>query len=261
MALYLGAMGADERRAAEFRLRQLADSMGVDHLTCPWHGPGLAEHVRRAIPAEDRRLATPVREALQLVRGMMREACRNGALPWDAMEAGGLSNLAANRRVASNPRGGRLLAVRRCLTEGELTALLGACAWDRSTAGVRDLALICVVYAGGLTGFEVAALRCEDWCPERPSLSTADGRVVLLGHAAAEAVAAWDVVRNRGPERMFYGVDPSGNVRASVLNRASLSHILKLRSRQAATSNACPRQTFAVPRCTPFYAPGWTMTP
>lgn len=78
MSQYMDCMDPDARSEAEARLRWLADLLGVDHLAYPWHGPDLADGIRRAIPAEDRRNSEAMRGALSALREMLRAACRRG---------------------------------------------------------------------------------------------------------------------------------------------------------------------------------------
>ena len=83
-----------------------------------------------------------------------------------------------------------------------MSALLGTCAWNPRPVGVRDLAMISVAYAGGLTGREIVLLEREDWSHDLASLdvqSVPGGAVreVLLGDAAASAAASWTAPRGK----------------------------------------------------------------
>ncbi len=74
-----------------------------------------------------------------------------------------------------------------------------ACLRDRSPAGVRDVAMLGVLYIGGIRRAELAGLRLSDYTPEPPTLRVRGKgnkhRSVPLTSAAALAVDDWLRVR------------------------------------------------------------------
>jgi site-specific recombinase XerD len=61
----------------------------------------------------------------------------------------------------------------RALASGEISALMGACGRDSSPAGIRDAALIAVLYGAGLRRSESVGLDISDYNVETGELNTA----------------------------------------------------------------------------------------
>ena len=62
---------------------------------------------------------------------------------------------------------GEKLPAGRSISQGELSALMDACIKDKGPAGVRDAAMIGLMYvAGGLRRGEVVALKLGDYDPQ-----------------------------------------------------------------------------------------------
>ncbi|RFS82300.1 integrase [Actinomadura spongiicola] len=178
---------------------------------------------------------------LSALRGVLRTAWRLGEMSTDDYQ-----------RAASvrNFRGTRLPAGRSVHTT-EFTALLRACATDRSPAGVRDAALLAVLYTTGARRAEVAALRREDYDPGERSLRIVGKgekqRLEYLHESAATLLGAWLAVDDapRGP--LFKPVHRSGAVQHRAMSDAAVRNAVIKRRRQAALPPMTPhdfRRTF-----------------
>jgi site-specific recombinase XerC len=100
--------------------------------------------------------------ALSALRGTAKAAFNLGLV-----EANDLARIQSIRRV-----GGERLPRGRAVTADELRALMQACAADPGAAGIRDAAILAVLYAGGLRRAEVVALDVESYDPGTGDLET-----------------------------------------------------------------------------------------
>jgi len=153
--VYLASLSPSGRRTMRARLERVAEMLsGSKYLeSVPWHLLRF-EHVAaiRSKLQESGLSPASVNASLYALRGVSK-ACWNLGL----MRA---DDHARIRNVA--PVRGSRLPAGRALASGEMSALLDACCRDHSIAGVRDAALIAVLYGGGLRRAEVAALSIED---------------------------------------------------------------------------------------------------
>jgi integrase len=101
---------------------------------------------------------------------------------------------------------GKLGLVELLGASGEISALMGACGRDSSPAGIRDAALIAVLYGAGLRRSESVGLDLSDYNIETGEMAIrgAKGRKDRLGYAtngSADALKDWLVPRggDRGP--------------------------------------------------------------
>ncbi|MDP9383153.1 MAG: site-specific integrase [Chloroflexota bacterium] len=126
----------------------------------------------------------------------------------------------------------------RALSRREMSALFATYARDRSTAGVRDLAILSAMYAGGMRANELAALELDDWTCEPPGLRVRAGRdyalrTVLLGPKAADAVAGWVAIRGGGPGPLFLPLIKSGSIAGRRLTGSGVRVMLRERAEDA----------------------------
>jgi len=143
VAVYLDAQNSDEgRRTQRKACAVVAELLGWERAEClPW--PGLGAHhaaaLKRALA--DRYAPNTVNRHLCAWRGMAMAAWRLGFIDTEKRER--LTDIKA-LRIRQPPSG-------RCLEREELTLL-------RSAAGARDLAILALLYGGGLRRAEAASL-------------------------------------------------------------------------------------------------------
>jgi site-specific recombinase XerD len=115
----------------------------------------------------------------------------------------------------------------RALSSGELRALFEACA-DGTKAGIRDAALLAILYAGGLRRSEAVALHLSDFQPEDGALTVRGGkgrkdRIVYASNGSLDALVDWIALRGSEPGPLFCPVNrgdrilPRGMTDQSVL--------------------------------------------
>jgi integrase/recombinase XerD len=135
---------------------------------------------------------------LAALRGVLQEAWRLGLMSRDDQaRAADLAKVRGERVV----RG-------RALSTQEIQALLDAC--DSSPAGLRDRALLWILYGCGLRRAELAAIDVKDL--ERDGGLRVHGkgnkeRRVYLRAEAVQAIEAWLECRGRAPGALFWALD------------------------------------------------------
>ena len=174
------------------RLRQVAALLGhPDHVSVPWHLLRY-QHVAalRAKLSELGLAPATVDLTLSALRGVARAAFN--------LELMGGDDYQRIRNVGS-VRGERLPAG-RAVSQGELSALMDACMADEGPAGVRDAAIIGLMYAaGGMRRSEVVALDCEDYAPDRTEIKVrgkgGKERLAYVDNGAEDALNDWLIIR------------------------------------------------------------------
>ncbi len=195
---YLASLSPKGRQTMVERLRAAAALVGLPHDQIAWHRLRFVhvEFIKQRLREQGAAPAT-VNLTLAAFRGIARYA-RNLNL----LSAEDERQIRAVRPV----RGSRLPAG-RAATPGELAALVRACVEDRSPAGIRDAALLAVLYIGGVRRAELAGLELADYDPAPPTLRVRGKgdkeRLAPLVGGAARAVADWVAVRGDRPGGLF----------------------------------------------------------
>lgn len=235
-AVYLASLTETGRRGILSRLRQVARLLGHDDpTTVPWQQLRY-QHVAAIRSKLQERGEAPasVNLALCALRRIGREAFNLGLM--DSEEYARIRNV-------ESVRGDRLLQG-RALQPGEIGALLGACAEDEGPAGVRDAALIAVLYAGGLRRAEVVSVDLEDYDPEIGELKvTGKGnrqRLVPFDNGALDALADWLEVRGDEPGPLFPPIDKVGRIGTKRMTPQAVYKLLRKRAAQAKVKEFSP---------------------
>jgi len=211
VAVYLAGLAPSGRVTVARRLVAVARLLGVEPERVPWAALR-SQHVIviRARLLDGGRLApATVNLTLAALRGVARAAWRLGLMTAEEL---------AQVRDVPPARGSRLPAGRSA-TGGELAALLAACGRDPAPAGVRDGALLAVLYGAGLRRAELAGLGRVDWVPADALLRvTGKGdkqREVPLPPGAVAALADWLLVRGAWEGPLFVPINKAGRMRST----------------------------------------------
>ncbi len=221
------------RRALDTIAATLTDGRD-DALELPW--PELRyQHTAavRAILAARYAPAT-ANKMLAALRGVLKEAWRLGLMDGgDYQRAVDLPGV----RGGTLPRG-------RALTPCEIRALFAVCA-DGSPAGVRDAALLAVLYGGGLRRAECVSLDMSDYHPATGALTVRHGkgekaRIVYLTGGGGEALAAWLALRGEAAGPLFLPINKGGRLTHRRMTDQAVLAILRRRALKAGVGHFSP---------------------
>jgi integrase len=230
---YLSRLEAGSRRTQRTALDQIAvllsdGESSADDLA--WHllTEGDTETVRRELA--ERYVPATANRMLAALRGVLKEAWRLGLMDAERYHrASAITNLPWSR----SPRG-------RVLADSEIRALFAACQRDPTPAGVRDAALLTVLYAGGLRRSEASALDVRDYDASTGALTirgTTDSRArtIYAADDAADALNRWIIHRGAAPGPLFVPIDKVGKilVRDERMREQSIYRALLKRAEQA----------------------------
>lgn len=239
-AIYLAGLSSPISRQTQMQAltvlaRLLTNAQHVDPLTLEWwrlRYPHVA--ALRALLIE-RYAPSTVNRLLSTLRGVLREAYLLHQIDGDEYQ-----RIIAVRGV----RGDRLPAGRE-LSDDEIARLIDACKCDRSPAGARDLALIAVLYAGGLRRAEAGDLCAADLDLRNGQIIIQRGkgnkqRAVYLAGGALAALRAWCKRRGHFSGVVFVPVRKNGAIGSGKLSATSIYNALMKRAHQAGIDDLTP---------------------
>ena len=182
-----------------------------------------------------------VNRLLSALRGVLKEAWRLGYMTAEDYQ------LAVDVRNVK----GETLPAGRELAQGELLTLVEVCKADPSPAGIRDAAVLGLLYTCGLRRAELVSLDVGDFEPENGRLRIRAGkgrkqRSVYVQGGARQALLDW--LRwccKTGP--LFVPVNKGGNVGGRRMSAQSIYDMLQKRGKQAGVKAFSPhdlRRTF-----------------
>jgi integrase len=221
-AVYLSSLGSGSRRTMRQSLSVIAEIVSggrADVRSLAWEALKYqhCQAVRTALA--EKYAAGTVNKMLAALRGVLKEAWRLGL-----MNAESYHRAVDLKAIKSEtlPRG-------RALSSGELRALFESCA-DGRKAGVRDAALLAVLYAGGLRRSEAISLDLSDFNPEDGALTIRQGkgrkdRTVFVFGGAADALTDWISIRGSEPGPIFHPINRGDRI---VRRRPTDQAILKI---------------------------------
>ncbi len=230
---YLDRLAPGSRRTQRVALDRIAALVSRDAATAtdlPWHrlDQHQTESIRSALSL--RYAPTTANRMLAAVRGVLKEAWQLGL-----MDADTYHRAAAVENVPwfTSPRG-------RVLSRDEIESLFAACHGDATPAGIRDAALLTVLYAGGLRRSEAVALDVSDYDLSTGALTirgTKDSRerTVCATAGAARALQRWIAVRGTNPGPLFAPVNRGQKIllREQRMADQSVYAVLRKRGEQA----------------------------
>ncbi len=245
LVAYVGSLSPRSRVTVTERLRAVARLMQVPYEQVEWHELR-AHHVEWIRQALSERGVAPstVNVTLSALKGIARRA-RNLNL---------MSSEEYDRiRDVRGAKGEREPAGRSA-SAGEIEALVRACLRDRTPAGIRDVAMLGVLYIGGIRRAELVGLQLADYIPDPPTVRIkAKGnkhRSIPLTASAAAAVDDWLRVRGDFPGGLFVPLTQKGEVAGTSMTGRAISKVLLKRVGQAGVEPAWGRR--ALSPCLPM---------
>jgi site-specific recombinase XerD len=126
----------------------------------------------------------------------------------------------------------------RTLNKREIKTLVRVCKADKSPAGARDLALIAVLYIGGLRPSELVAIDLEDYDRASGKLVVRQtqgrkSRTVYLPGRAKLAMEVWLITRDLWPGPLFCTINKAGRLGKQAMTTQAVYKLLKKRGEQA----------------------------
>lgn len=249
VAVYLASLGSERsQRVTAQALRtvvatltgddpQQADILGFDWAALRYpHTAAIRAALMQAYsPATANRL-------LSALRGVLKEAWRLGYMTAEDYQ----------RAVDVRTIKGETLPAGRELAQGELLALVEACKSEASAAGVRDAAILGLLYTCGLRRAELVALNVEDFDSTSGKLSVRAGkgrkqRSVYVQGGAAQALRDWLRVAGVVAGPLFVPINKGGKLTNRRMNAQSIYDMLRKRGAQAGVKAFSPhdlRRTF-----------------
>lgn len=245
--LYLAQLGSENsRRAVRNDLDTIAGLLSggeADRSGIPWH---LLRYEHAATIRQrlaERFAPSSANRMLSSLRGVLRVAWNLGLLAAeDYQRVAGVKAVKGTR-----------LPTGRALAAGEIRTLFRICAEDARPAGIRDAALLAVLYGAGVRRAEVVKLDLADFVADSGEIRVRAGkgnkdRLTYVQGLGCTAVEVW--VDVRGPEAgpLFVPIHRSGRIRIRQMREQSIYDILKRRADAAGVPPFSPhdlRRTFA----------------
>jgi site-specific recombinase XerD len=210
---YLASLGSkNSRRVQKTALDRVAEALSggkiQDCRFFPWEqlDYGMVTAIKAWL--DDQYAPATVNRYLCAVRRVLKEAWRHHLISAEAYQrATDVQSVSAHR-----------LPTGRELDNDEIRALLEACLGDETnpTLGVRDAAIISLMYSSGLRRAEVVTLDLADVDPGSGSLRVIGKRnkerIAFLAAGARLALEKWLEKRGKLPGPLFYSVNKGGNI-------------------------------------------------
>jgi len=210
---YLASLGSkDSRRVQKTALDQIAAALSngsiVDCLQFPWEklDYGMVTAVKAWL--DSRYAPATVNRYLCAVRRVIKEAWRHHLISAEEYQrATDVQSVTAQR-----------LPTGRELDNDEIRKLIEVCLQDEENPvlGIRDAAIISLMYSSGLRRAEVVALDVENLNKKRGEIRVVGKRnkerTAFLASGALRAIGKWLEIRGLTPGPLFYSVNKGGNI-------------------------------------------------
>lgn len=232
--VYLASLAPGSRRAMIQALTVIAQIVTndetADHLSIPWHHLRFQHTAAIRAHLEARYAYSTANKMLSALRGTLKAAWKLGL-----MSAEDYHKAASIESIR-----GETLPAGRSIAQGELLELLGTC--DQSQTGVRDAALLAVLYGCGLRRAEAAAIDLADYNESEGTLRIQGKRnkqrlVPVVGGVTA-ALADWLAVRGHAPGPLFWGTGNRNRRRR--LTTQAVYKMLQTRAKKAGVEKLSP---------------------
>lgn len=232
-SVYLSSLSPGSRPAMRQALDAIArilTSNQCDALTLDWAALRYKHTAALRSILMERYAPATANKMLSALRRVLKEALR---LEWmDARDFERAVDV-TNIKVSGELKG-------RCLTEGEVNALMQICFADPTPIGYRDAALIAILRGGGLRRGEVVKLMLSDFHSGSIRVRGGKGgkdRTVYLPDAALAVVEDWLRVRGREAGALICHINKAGAVTLRQLTPQAVLFILQKRGKEAGVEN------------------------
>lgn len=241
-AVYIASLESERsRNVMTSSLNTVADMLGLDDeskqrfLLIPWQNLRY-QHIAtlKATLVKSDLSPSSVNRILSALRGVMREAWR---LEYISAEEHARINDIKGLKAKRLPAG-------RDLEDAEVAALLDVCekhkkpGGDPAPSGIRDAAIIGLLYVTGLRRSEAVALQMDDYNVDSGRAIVRHGkgdkeRVVYVKNKANVNMRRWLVLRGDDPGYIFRHIDRWHNIRNKGISDRALADMLNRRGKEA----------------------------
>ncbi len=210
---YLASLNSkDSRRVQKTALDQIASLLSngeiEESLNFPWErlDYGIVTTVKAWL--DSKYAPSTVNRYLCAVRRVLKEAWRHELITAEAYQR------ATDVRSVSGQR----LPSGRELETDEIKALIQACLQDEGnpSSGIRDAAIISLMYSAGLRRAEVVSANFEDLDIKKSELRIIGKRNkerrAFIAAGAIRAIEKWLEIRGYSPGPLFYAINKSGKI-------------------------------------------------
>jgi len=227
VATYLGRLAPGSRRGqldalntiARLLSKGAADAGGLD-----WASLKYPQTAAVRVALADRYAPNTTKRMLAALRGVLKECWRLGLMVHDEYA----------RAADIAPVRGQLPPRGRALNEAELEALFRGCQVDSTTAGVRDAAILGLLYGIGLRRSELVRLDIADFDSGDGVLTIRgkgkEARTAYVVEEARTVLERWLRVRGIAAGPMFFPVTKSGHLVLKRLTCEGIAHIITKRA-------------------------------
>ena len=243
-AVYLMSLSASGRRTQKTALDEIARMLAGDKVTaliCNWAAVRYPHTAAIRTKLTEAYAPATANKMLSALRRVLKEAWKLGYMSAEEYQ----------RAVSIANVPGQTLPPGRELDNGEIYSLMFQCASDNSPSGVRDAALIALLYSCGLRRAEITALDLDQ-------VETETGKLLIQGKrnkqrtaysisGTQEALADWLAIRGVEPGPLFLPITKGGNLRKQRLSTQAIYNILRKRAKLAQVKRFSPhdlRRTF-----------------
>jgi len=224
---YLTRLGSGSRRAHLGALNKVAlliNSGAADARSLNWGRLTYAQTAAVRAALSEQYAPNTAKRMLAALRGVLKECWRLGRMSYDEYA----------RAADIAPVRGQLPPRGRALNEGELETLFRTCQDDCAVAGVRDAAILAILYGTGLRRSELVRLDIEDFDSDSGVLTIRgkgkQARSAYVVEETRDILDRWLRLRGISSGPMFLPVTKSGRFLLKRLTCEGVAHVLAKRA-------------------------------
>lgn len=232
VTLYLSSLRSEHSRRTMREALEvcafLLTGQEQDIYTVPWHALRVAHTTALASRLAERYAPSTARQRIAALRGVLKACWRLDLI--DERDY--------RRAIDIDPVRGETAESGRALESAEIAALLAACRADTSITGIRDEAIIALLYNAGLRRSELVALTWDDYVEQEQRVTIRQGkgrkaRTVYVSKDTARALNNWRKASAVQRGAMFRAISKAKRVLERPLSDQAIWYILDRRAAQA----------------------------